>query len=320
MARSPARSTERAAEEMQDAHALVEAVAADRDELVAPCPGTRSPSCGRRRATRCGSAPSRRRRATPPSSRPPRGWRGARLDRVTGQAWPSNPPLALPDLDPQPPAVILNQPQLAENIGAVARVMANFGLDGPAPGQRRATAGRRSAPGPAPRAPTGRWTTPRCSTPSPRTPSPTCKLVFATTARPRETSPAGATPRARPRRSWRPMAAGPAGRPAVRRRAGGAGDRGHRPVPGHRHHPHRPALPLAEPGPGGGDQRLRVADGVRRPPRRRFRQRVAARRPGRADGPVRPSGGRARAAGFFHPPAKKPRWSATCASSSPAPA
>lgn len=29
---------------------------------------------------------------------------------------------------PRPPAVILNAPQLAENIGAVARVMANFGL------------------------------------------------------------------------------------------------------------------------------------------------------------------------------------------------
>src|SRR5271168_2558629 len=28
----------------------------------------------------------------------------------------------------QAPAVILNEPQLAENIGAVARVMANFGL------------------------------------------------------------------------------------------------------------------------------------------------------------------------------------------------
>src|ERR1700710_3048972 len=28
----------------------------------------------------------------------------------------------------QTPVVILNQPQLAENIGAVARVMANFGL------------------------------------------------------------------------------------------------------------------------------------------------------------------------------------------------
>ncbi len=34
----------------------------------------------------------------------------------------------MPDLDPQPPAVILNEPQLAENIGAVARAMANFGL------------------------------------------------------------------------------------------------------------------------------------------------------------------------------------------------
>jgi tRNA/rRNA methyltransferase len=28
----------------------------------------------------------------------------------------------------RPPCVILNEPQLAENIGAVARVMANFGL------------------------------------------------------------------------------------------------------------------------------------------------------------------------------------------------
>src|SRR5215217_9480456 len=30
--------------------------------------------------------------------------------------------------DPTPPCIILNEPQLAENIGAVARVMANFGL------------------------------------------------------------------------------------------------------------------------------------------------------------------------------------------------
>ena len=30
--------------------------------------------------------------------------------------------------EPVPPCVILNEPQLAENIGAVARVMANFGL------------------------------------------------------------------------------------------------------------------------------------------------------------------------------------------------
>src|SRR5688572_28497221 len=31
-------------------------------------------------------------------------------------------------IGPTPPCVILNEPQLAENIGAVARVMANFGL------------------------------------------------------------------------------------------------------------------------------------------------------------------------------------------------
>src|SRR6201986_4744537 len=31
--------------------------------------------------------------------------------------------------DLKPPAIILDQPQLGENIGAVARVMANFGLE-----------------------------------------------------------------------------------------------------------------------------------------------------------------------------------------------
>ena len=31
--------------------------------------------------------------------------------------------------DPTPPVIILDKPQLADNIGAVARVMANFGLD-----------------------------------------------------------------------------------------------------------------------------------------------------------------------------------------------
>ena len=30
--------------------------------------------------------------------------------------------------EPTPPVVILDKPQLADNIGAVARVMANFGL------------------------------------------------------------------------------------------------------------------------------------------------------------------------------------------------
>ncbi|CAN5341867.1 hypothetical protein BH09PSE1_BH09PSE1_27210 [soil metagenome] len=30
---------------------------------------------------------------------------------------------------PLPPVVILDRPQMAENIGAVARVVANFGLD-----------------------------------------------------------------------------------------------------------------------------------------------------------------------------------------------
>ena len=37
-------------------------------------------------------------------------------------------------MNAQAPCVILNEPQLAENIGAVARVMANFGLIGPASG------------------------------------------------------------------------------------------------------------------------------------------------------------------------------------------
>ena len=34
----------------------------------------------------------------------------------------------MPDASPHPPCVILNEPQLAENIGAAARAMANFGL------------------------------------------------------------------------------------------------------------------------------------------------------------------------------------------------
>ena len=34
-----------------------------------------------------------------------------------------------PSATPLPPVVILDRPQMAENIGAVARVMANFGLD-----------------------------------------------------------------------------------------------------------------------------------------------------------------------------------------------
>ena len=34
----------------------------------------------------------------------------------------------MPDTPPRPPCVILNEPQLAENIGAAARAMANFGL------------------------------------------------------------------------------------------------------------------------------------------------------------------------------------------------
>jgi len=40
-------------------------------------------------------------------------------------------PIAAPPEHPpyDRPCVILDQPQLAENIGAVARVMANFGLD-----------------------------------------------------------------------------------------------------------------------------------------------------------------------------------------------
>lgn len=38
-------------------------------------------------------------------------------------------PTPAAEAGPPPPAIILDQPQLAENIGSVARVMANFGLD-----------------------------------------------------------------------------------------------------------------------------------------------------------------------------------------------
>ena len=39
------------------------------------------------------------------------------------------PPAHMSSPVPGKPCVILNEPQLAENIGSVARVMANFGLD-----------------------------------------------------------------------------------------------------------------------------------------------------------------------------------------------
>ncbi len=42
---------------------------------------------------------------------------------------PVSDPTPASEAGPTPPAIILDQPQLAENIGSVARVMANFGLD-----------------------------------------------------------------------------------------------------------------------------------------------------------------------------------------------
>lgn len=93
----------------------------------------------------------------------------------------------------QPPCVILNEPQLAENIGAVARVMANFGLSDlrlvrPRDGwpQERAWASASGANWPLDEARV--FTTLEEAMAD-------LKLVFATTARPRETQLPVHTPR-----------------------------------------------------------------------------------------------------------------------------
>jgi tRNA/rRNA methyltransferase len=92
-----------------------------------------------------------------------------------------------------PPCVILNEPQLAENIGAVARVMANFGLSDlrlvrPRDGwpQDRAWASASGADWPLDNARV-------CATLEEAIGD--LKLVYATTARPRETQLPVLTPR-----------------------------------------------------------------------------------------------------------------------------
>ena len=95
--------------------------------------------------------------------------------------------------DVAPPCVILNEPQLAENIGAVARVMANFGLSDlrlvrPRDGwpQERAWASASGADWPLNEAKV-------CETVEEAIGD--LKLVYATTARPRETQLPVLTPR-----------------------------------------------------------------------------------------------------------------------------
>lgn len=95
--------------------------------------------------------------------------------------------------DVAPPCVILNEPQLAENIGAVARVMANFGLSDlrlvrPRDGwpQERAWASASGADWPLNEARV-------CETLEEAIGD--LKLIYATTARPRETQLPVLTPR-----------------------------------------------------------------------------------------------------------------------------
>ncbi len=133
------------------------------------------------------------------------------------------------------PVVILHQPQLAENIGAVARVMANFGLSelrlvAPRDGwpQERAWASASGASWPLDEAKVFENLEPAVAD---------LRLTLATTARPRETELPVMTPREAAGALHEGAGAGLAGRPAVRRRAGGAGNAGHRPVPRYRHRP-----------------------------------------------------------------------------------
>lgn len=101
---------------------------------------------------------------------------------------------------PQPPVVILNAPQLAENIGAVARVMANFGLSelrlvNPRDGwpQERAWACASGADWPLNDAKLFTSVADAIAD---------LKLVFATTARPRELQLPVLTPRAAAGELW----------------------------------------------------------------------------------------------------------------------
>lgn len=95
--------------------------------------------------------------------------------------------------DPVPPCVILDRPQLAENIGAVARVMANFGLSdlrlvSPRDGwpQERAWASASGANWPLDGARVFASVAEACAD---------LRLMLATTARPRETRLPVMTPR-----------------------------------------------------------------------------------------------------------------------------
>ncbi|HEY0053237.1 MAG TPA: RNA methyltransferase, partial [Caulobacteraceae bacterium] len=93
----------------------------------------------------------------------------------------------------RPPAVILDKPQLAENIGAVARVMANFGLTdlrlvSPRDGWPQARAW--------PSASGADWVLDEARVfGSVAEASADLQLLLATTARPRETQQAVHTPR-----------------------------------------------------------------------------------------------------------------------------
>ena len=156
------------------------------------------------------------------------------------------------------PCVILKDAQLAENIGAVARVMANFGLEDlrlVSPRDRLASGtrlgerfGRRLAAG-------RRKVFDRLEDATAD-----LRLVLATTARPREATLPVLTPREGARDLRAAAAAGWPCRPSVRRRTGGAGSRGHRPLPWYPHRAGGPEIHSLNLAQAVAVQRLRVAD------------------------------------------------------------
>ena len=138
-------------------------------------------------------------------------------------------------MDLRPPCVVLNEPQLAENIGACARVMANFGLADlrlvrPRDGwpQDRAWASASGADWPLNDARVFDRLEDAVAD---------LQLVYATTARPREINLPILTPREAAGELNTARGRRPGDRPAVRRRAGGPGQRRHRAVPGGDHRP-----------------------------------------------------------------------------------
>ena len=130
--------------------------------------------------------------------------------------------------------------------------------------------------------------------------------VFATTARPRE----AALPVITPREAAAAAVGADGGRrrygPAVRRRTLRLAGRRHRPMPRHRDRAGGRPLPLPQPGSSGRDQRLRMAADAGRRPGEDLPRSTAPAEQAEVIGFHQQLEAELDAAGFFHPPEKRP--------------